>query len=490
MVNRFVICIAIAEKALAKPIEYTTRAIPTKGWPRGQLFPRNRTNAPKFARACEKIALSASAKHATKYLKVTMKIAVVGAGVVGIATAYELATDGHTVTVFDKSAAACEEASFANSGLVAPSMFLPYALPSAKGSAVLRFLDTGRRLTRSPWRSLQEMKSLRRWTHAYEPETHAKQLGIARQLGRYSAERLAHVLDYNQMEVERSEGQLVLVRTEQELQCFQTDLESLKNLEIACKVLSPDEARKLEPALHSAAPFHAALHLSADQVVNCRQFALELKAITQKMGVNYQFGADLQDLGKQPHPTLTLRNTQGAETFTADHVVLCTSQVPPPLLAKQHLHIPLLELHGYALSVAIREPLNAPRSAVHVLHDNLVINRLGNRIRVSAGAELGPKPQVKHEQVVNAMYRALELYFPGAANYPAGTQVWHGTRHVTTDGLPAVGPSGAPSVWLNIGHGACGWTWACGSARLLADQIAGRPTALTSTSMSPDRLSR
>lgn len=419
-----------------------------------------------------------------------MKIAVVGAGVIGIATAYELAADGHAVTVFDKSAAACEEASFANSGLVAPSMYLPYAFPSEKGNAAMRFLDTGRRLTRSPWRSLQEMKSLWRWIQANGPDIHQKQHIARQQLGRYSAERLKYIAEHSQMEIEQSEGQLVLVRTEQALQRLQPALDTLKAQDITCKVLSPEEARRQEPSLHSEAPFHAALWLPGDQVTNCRQFALELKTITQKMGVKYQFSTDVQDLNLQPRPTLILASAQGTEVVTADHVVLCTGQVPRHLLAKHPLYIPMVELHGYALSVAVREPLNAPRSAVHDLHENLVINRLGNRIRVSAGAELGSKPEAKNAQVVNQMYRALDLYFPGAANYPAGTQVWHGTRHAITDGLPAIGPSGLPNLSLNLGHGACGWTWACGSARLLADQIAGQPTAIALTPVLPTRFLR
>lgn len=419
-----------------------------------------------------------------------MKIAVVGAGIVGIATAYELAQDGHTVTVFDKSAAACEEASFANSGLVAPSMYLPFAFPSNRGNAAKRFVDTGRRLTRRPWRSLSEMKSLRQWTQANSPDAYAQQHTAAQQLGRYSAERLAYIIEHCQLEIERSEGQLLLVRTELALQRLQPALEALKAQGMACKALTPEEARQQEPALHGEAPFHTALWLPGDMVANCRQFALELKTITQKMGVKYQFGAEVLDLNLQPRPVMTVASAQGQETHTADHVVLCTSGLPRHLLAKQALTIPMLELHGYALSVAVREPLNAPRSAVHDLQDNLVINRLGNRIRVSAGAELGTKPEAKHAQVVNAMYRALELYFPGAANYPAGTQVWHGTRHIITDGLPAVGPSGLPHLSLNLGHGACGWTWACGSARLLADQMAGQTTAIAMAPVLPTRFLR
>ncbi|MDZ7920473.1 FAD-dependent oxidoreductase [Rhodoferax sp.] len=429
-------------------------------------------------------------RFATKHLKVKMKIAVVGAGVVGIATAYELAMDGHAVTVFDKSAAACEEASFANSGLIAPSMYIPFAFPGDKGNAFARLIHTGRHLTQRPWRSLQQIKSLRRWTRYNTSEVRAKQVALAQTLGKYSANQLANIVERNQMEIERSEGQLVLVESEQSLQRLQPALEALKSEDIDCKVLTPAEARKFEPALHSEASFHAALWLPGDHVANCRQFALELKHLTQKLGVTYQFGADLLDLGPQTLPNLTFASPQGTELVSADHVVLCTGQIPPHLKAKFPLHMPLVSLHGYALSVAVREPLNAPRSAVHDLRENMVINRLGNRIRVCAGAELGIKSDVKDARVVNAMYRALELHFPGAANYPAGTQVWQGTRHTITDGLPAIGPSGLANVSLNLGHGACGWTWACGSARLLADQIAGRPTDVTMSPLLPTRFIR
>ena len=416
-----------------------------------------------------------------------MRIIVIGAGVIGIATAYELAMDGHTVTVFDKSAAACEEASFANGGLVAPSMLLPFAFPVETGNALKRFLGTGLRLTRKPWRSLPEIKSLWRWTRTSGHGTREERIFSGQALGRFSAERLSHIVDTCQMEIERSEGQLILLRTEQALHQLLPTLEALKEQGIVCKTLSPEDARKQEPSLHVDTPFHAALWLPGDLVANCRQFALELKTITQKMGVNYQFGAEVQELGLQPQPSLTVTSSEGTKVISADHVVLCTGQAPQHLLAKHPLNIPMVALHGYGLSVALREPLNAPRSAVHDIHEDLTIIRMGNRIRVSAGAELGPKRTIKDEKMVNTMYRALDRHFPGAANYPAGTQVWHGTRHAIVDGLPAIGQSGIPHLSLNIGHGACGWTWACGSARMLADQISGRPSVLTTAPFLPTR---
>ena len=416
-----------------------------------------------------------------------MKIAVVGAGVAGICTAFELAMDGHAVTVYDKLSAACEESSFAINGLIAPSLQVPFSATSDKKNALLRWLNAGRSLTRSPWRSLGDMKSLWQWTQAQPAESRAEQLAHGRQLGRYSAERLRHLLEHQQLDIESSEGQIVLVRTVSAMQSMQITVEALKAQDIPVQVMTPEETRRREPALHAEAPFHAALWLPTDGVLNCRQFALELKAHSQRLGVRYHFGAAVQALSPHTSPTLSIQHPEHTEEAKFDHVVLCTNQLPPALLGKSALPFPMFELHSYVLSVAIREPLNAPRGALYDLQDGVVINRLGNRIRVSAGAEIGSKPAVKDPNAVASMYSALSRYFPGAANYNNGAQVWHGTRHMVADGLPLIGPSGLPHVSLNLGHGACGWTWACGAARLVADQIAGQTTAIPDAALRPSR---
>lgn len=416
-----------------------------------------------------------------------MKIAVVGAGVVGIATAYELALDGHSVTVLEKAAAACEGASFANNGLVAASFTQPFSTPEWHANGFARLLRSARRLSRTPWKSGQQLKWLRRWTKLHAPASYDEVQRAGQQLATYSTERLIQIADDYKLELERSEGQLLLLRSATTPEELHSTLEALKSQEIACKFLSTDEARKHEPALHAAAPFQGALWLPGNLVVNCRQFALLLRQEAQRLGVQFRFNTAVEQLHAHAKPSLDMATDGTRETQSFDHIVFCTGGLPDVLPTALRQRIPLMPLHGYVLSVTVREPLNAPRSAVQDLQTGLCINRLGQRIRVSGGAELGDDTGTKDETTVNQLYRALEQYYPGAANYPSGTQVWRGTRHLVADGMPLIGPSGLAGVSLNLGHGANGWTLACGSARVLADMVGGKDTALPTTHLLPTR---
>lgn len=416
-----------------------------------------------------------------------MKIAVVGAGVVGIATAYELALDGHAVTVLERAAAACEGASFANSGVVDPSYTLPFSTPEWHANGFARLLRSARRLSRAPWKSGQQLKWLRRWTKLHTPAAYMEIQRAGQQLAAYSTERLTQIAETCKLELERSEGQLLLLRSDTVPEELQSTLEALKSQEIACKLLTAEEARKHEPSLHAAAPFQSALWLPGNLVVNCRQFALLLRQEAQRLGVQFRFNTAVEQLHPHAKPSLDLNSDGARETQTFDHIVFCTGGLPDVLPATLRQRIPLMPLHGYVLSVAVREPLNAPRSAVQDLQTGLCINRLGQRIRVSGGAELGDDTGTKDASTIDQLYRALEQYYPGAANYPSGTQVWRGTRHLVADGMPLVGPSGLAGVSLNLGHGANGWTLACGSARLLADLVGGKDAALPTARLLPTR---
>lgn len=424
---------------------------------------------------------------ATGLQKETMKIAVVGAGVVGIVTAYELALDGHSVTVLEKAAAACEGASFANNGVVAPSFTQPFSTPEWHTNSLARLIRSARRLTRRPWNSAQQLKWLRRWTKLHAPANYSEAQRAGQQLATYSAERLNHIADACKLELERSEGQLLLLRTTTAPDELQAVLEALKAQDIACKLLTAEEARHHEPALHAAAPFQGALWLPGNQVANCRQFALLLRQEAQRLGVQFRFNTTVQQLHAHAKPSVDLLTDGGRDTQSFDHIVFCTGGLPEVLPTTWRQRMPVMALHGYVLSVTVREPLNAPRSAVQDLQTGVTINRLGQRIRVSGGAELGDDSGAKDAATVNQLYRTLEQYYPGAANYPSGTQVWRGTRHLIADGMPLIGPSGLAGVSLNLGHGANGWTLACGSARLLADLVGAKDPALPTAHLLPTR---
>lgn len=419
-----------------------------------------------------------------------MKIAVVGAGITGITTANALAEDGHTVVVLEKSAAACEETSFATGGLVAPSLTLPLSHPSAQSGAMRRAWDMGRQLSRSPWWSTQQLAELWRYGKYASLQDAATQHAATHELAQFSNDALQQLLGRYQLEIERSEGQLLLFSTQEAWAHYQPKLAEFKAHGIAHRAMTPVECRTLEPALHDDAPVVAGLSLPGDSVVNCRQFALALKSISQRLGVDYRFNTRLVGLDKGAQLALHLQSSAGSDVEAFDHVVFCTAQSDTDIVARFASALPSLAVHGYTLSVSLKEPLNGPRSAIQDPGSGLVLHRMGQRIRVYAGAEIGPRPVVHDKKVVNRLYQALETYFPGATNYQAGKQVWQGTRYCLPDGLPAVGPSPVAGVSLNLGHGANGWGWACGTAQILANQLAGRDSEIAVALLQPDRFTR
>ena len=416
-----------------------------------------------------------------------MKIAIVGAGVVGIATAYELADSGHEVTVFEKKTAASESASFANGGIHSNSFTLPLTGTALRGTRLSRWVQSVRQLSQSRWAKPANMGWLWARSAAYVPESLNPRLLFAQQMARLGMEISDHWIAHHQWEVEQSEGNLILLNSEAELESYSAALQFLKEAEQSYRLLERPELDALEPALHGAEGVFKAIHIPGDRVMNCRQFALLAKQAAQHNGANFQFDADVATISSQGKHQVGLRS---GETQSFDQVVVCTEALPADDVLKLSKPVPTARIDSYALSVAIREPLNAPRSAVQDHKSGITISRIGKRLRVCGGAELNAPGKTEHDKrMVHKLSRTLDQHFPGAANYPAGTQVWRGSRTFTTDGLPVVGSAGLPGIWLNVAHGANGWTLATASARLLSEQIMGKKTSLPCELINPQRFS-
>jgi len=155
------------------------------------------------------------------------------------------------------------------------------------------------------------------------------------------------------------------------------------------------------------------------------------------------------------------------------------------------LKIPMTAVYGYSISAPIREPLNAPRSALMDERYKVAISRLGNRVRVAGSAELGGSLGKHRASSVRTLYKVLHDWFPGAAqnaNTGASVQVWKGARPMLPDGPPLIGDSGIAGLWLNLGHGSSGWALSCGSARALADVMAGKAADIDMEGLGIDRL--
>jgi D-amino-acid dehydrogenase len=308
---------------------------------------------------------------------------------------------------------------------------------------------------------------------ACRPEIYVANRTRMQRLAFYSRERLHQVSADLQLEYDHSTGFMVLLRSEGDNTQMQASLQVLRDADIPFKQLSPEEARKIEPALSPDTAFHSAIHLAQDEVGNCRQFALLLKNEAQRMGVHFAFSTTVEKIDAADGMALSIVGETTPQRF--DAAVLCAGVDSARLLRPLGLKIPLAAVHGYSVSAAIREPLNAPRSAIMDERYKVVISRLGHRVRVAGSAEIGGAPTAKRASAIQTLYKVLHDWFPGAANHSNGIQIWKGARPMLPDGPPLLGASGIPGLWLNLGHGSSGWSLSCGSARAVADLIAGRP---------------
>ncbi len=412
-----------------------------------------------------------------------MKIAVIGAGIIGVTTAYELACDGHEVTVLERCAAAAEEASFANAGLVAPGYVTPWAAPGMPGKVITHLLSHYAPVKVGLPLSTRDLVWIWKWLRACNLETYLAHRAHLQRLAFYSRERLHHITNHLSLDYERSDGYMVLLRSEHDSKLAQPGLQVLRDAGVSFKEISPTEARKVEPALNPDTSFFGAVHLPDDEVGNCRQFALLLKNTSQRMGVDFLFNKEVTRVAAGAQISLAGESA----TRQYDAVVVCAGLASARMLAPMGLKIPMTAVHGYSVSAAIREPLNAPRSAIMDERYKVAISRLGNRVRVAGSAELGGTPGKMRASSLQTLYKVLQDWFPGAANLSGGVQEWKGARPMLPNGPPMIGASGIPGLWLNLGHGSSGWALSCGSARAVADLIADKPPELDVAGFRVDR---
>jgi D-amino-acid dehydrogenase len=422
-----------------------------------------------------------------------MRVAVIGAGIIGVTTAFELAVDGHQVTVFERRAAVAEEASFANAGVVAPGYVTPWAAPGMPGKIAGYLLRQHAPVRLTLPLTREHIAWMWRWFQACDSATYAANRARMQRLAFYSRTRLAEISEHFQFEYDHNVGYLVLLRGESDRKLVQPSLQVLRDAGVAFKELSAEEARVIEPALNPDTPFVGAVHLPADEVGNCRQFALLLKTEAQREGVKFEFNHAVDPLDPA-HPALLNVWALGAaapEQRRFDAVIVCSGVESAALLRPLGLSIPLVPVYGYSISAPLREPLNAPRSALMDERYKVAIARLGQRVRVAGSAEIGGSPDKKRAASIQTLYKVLHDWFPGAAqlaNTGAGVQEWKGARPMLPDGPPLIGATGVPGVWINMGHGSSGWALSCGCARAVADLMAARTPEIDVEGLGVERL--
>ncbi|WP_394789340.1 D-amino acid dehydrogenase [Rhodoferax sp.] len=417
-----------------------------------------------------------------------MKIAIIGAGVIGVSTAFELAADGHEVSVFERRSAAAEETSFANAGIISPGYAAPWAAPGMPSKAFKSLFGRQAPVQLGWGMTGSELGWLWKWRLACKPDAYLANRSRLQRLAAYSQQRLQAIGHELRLEYDRSDGQLLLLRSDKDLLQAEPSLQLLRDAGIPFKQLDSTAARSIEPALNAETALAGAIHLPGDEVGNCRQFTMLLKAAAQQLGAKFEFNCSVAQITPAPAATVSIAGKTLPRRF--DAVVVCAGMASAALLKPLGLQIPLAAVHGYSISANIREPLNAPVSAVFDAQHQVSISRMGQRVRIAGGADIGSHRERKNADTIATLYKVLYDWFPGAAQLASNVQIWKGACPALPDGPPLLGASGLPGIWLNLGHGASGWALACGSARATADLLAGRTPEIDLEGLGVERLRR
>jgi D-amino-acid dehydrogenase len=410
-----------------------------------------------------------------------------------VTTAFELAVDGHDVTVFERRSAVAEETSFANAGVIAPGYVTPWAAPGMPGK-VARYLLSEHAPVRVSWPlTASDIAWMWKWYRFCEPATYAANRARMQRLAFYSRVRLHDITEHFGLDYDRSTGYMVMLRTDKDQKLVQPGLQVLRDAGVVFKEIGAEEARKIEPALNPDTDFAGAVHLPQDEIGNCRQFALLLKNECQASGVGFEFNSTVAPLDRATPGSLRVTNAEGETAqWNFNAVVVCGGVDSVQLLRPLGLDIPLAPVWGYSISAPLREPLNAPRSGIMDERFKVAISRMGNRVRVAGSAEIGGLPTRKRANSIQTLYKVLHDWFPGAAQIAStkGTSVqeWKGARPMLPDGPPLLGATGVPGVWINLGHGSSGWALSCGSAKVVADLMSGRTPDVDIEGLGVERL--
>ena len=445
-----------------------------------------------------------------------MRVAVVGAGIIGVTTAYELARDGHEVSVFERQGTVAAECSFANAGVVAPGYVSPWAAPGMPAKVLGHLLSRHAPVRLHAGMRPSTVVWLWKWWRACRLRTYQANRLRMQRLAFFSRTRLHAISQSLQLDYERSEGCLVLLRTPKDLALVQPGLALLDPKTTRFQVLDAKQCHAVEPGLNVDTPLHAGIQLPDDEVGNCRQFAHLLRLEAQQLGASFRFNTDVLKIEPGSPPRLMYGPAQAAQpspkpqiskrarheppdtqplplepvTEAFDAIVVCAALGAGALLRPLGLKLPLLAVHGYSVTAPLRHNDHhpqGPRSALMDERYKVAISRMGNRVRVAGSAEIGGSLNRHNEKMLDTLYRVLHDWFPGAAMM-GQAQVWKGARPMLPDGPPVLGKSGKDGVWLNLGHGSSGWALSCGSARLLADLMAGRTPAIDTEGLGIERL--
>lgn len=399
-----------------------------------------------------------------------MKVLVLGAGVVGVTSAWYLAKRGHDVTVVDRNSTAGMETSFANGGQISVSHAEPWANPAAplkvvkwlaREDAPLLF-----RLRADARQWLWGLSFLRECTPA-RTRHNIRQIVT---LGLYSRASLQALraetgIAYDHL----ARGILHFYTCQRELDAALEPARIMREHGCDVEIIDAGRCVEIEPSLKNAQVVGGSWTPS-DESGDAHKFTQGLAALAAQRGVKLRQGR-IVGIAREGDRISGVRLEN--ETLHADAYVVCLGSYSPLFTRPLGVDLAIYPAKGYSVTMPVADAAKAYTVSMTDDEYKLVFSRLGERLRIAGTAELNGYDTAINEVRCRAILRRTLELFPGAGD-AARAEFWTGLRPTTPSNVPYIGATRYPNLFLNTGHGTLGWTHSCGSGRALADIVSGR----------------
>jgi D-amino-acid dehydrogenase len=401
-----------------------------------------------------------------------MRVIVVGGGVVGVTTAWELHAAGIETTLLERREGPALETSFANAGSITASRAGPWASPRAIAKTLKGYFTRD-----SPFRLRLTLDGRQLgWLAGFARAAYSERRPLRRramiELGLASQRRWHEVsealgLEYGPIH----RGLLTIHDNPKDLELAAADLPFLRTLGIEVERLSRDECRVAEPAACFGEGVLGGILARGDESADCRRFTEALAARLERDGVAVRLGASVRAI--TPRDGNGCRVTTDGDELRCDAVVVAAGGGTAALVEPLGVRLPTYPVKGY--SITVRHPGELqPKLTVADEGRKVFVAPVEGGLRAAGVADVRGDDREVHGERIGTLRRTVSRLFP-RAEVDGDIAPWTGLRDMTFDGPPVIGPAGDTGVWVNSGHGSLGWTFACGAAALVAALVTGRP---------------
>jgi D-amino-acid dehydrogenase len=394
---------------------------------------------------------------------------VIGGGVVGLTTAWALLERGHAVTLVERDGEVAQGASRANGGQLSYRYVSPLADAGVPLKALRWLLDPDGPLRFKPEASRAQWAWLVAFLRNCRGPVNRRTTERLLALGAYSQASFARLQAEAQLGDSialRAPGKLVVYRKPAEFAGVAARVKGSG----AEQALSHDDCVALEPALaDTEATLAGGIFTPGEAVADCHAFCT---ALYDRLGQHERFrgrlGARVEGLQRDDQGgVLGVKTELGG--IGADAVILAAAAVG--------VELPLYPLKGYSLTAPIQPGHRPPEVSVTDFEKKILYARIGDELRIAAMVDLVGDDLSLDAGRLASLQRSVRATFPHAADYDRATP-WAGLRPATPSGAPILGASGVPGLWLNVGHGALGFTFSFATANIVAELVSGRASPL------------